>query len=96
MINHQSNEISIRSRKLQQQVELLECYFNASAMLCQSRITDRKGKVTTNFLPVCEKMDRKQIFDAFSVVHESLSLRPDPVIEGMVNTLNSKFRTKQV
>ena len=25
-----------------------------------------------------------------------MSLRPDPVIEGMVDTLNSKFRTKQV
>ena len=37
-----------------------------------------------------------ETFDACSVVHGSLSLRPDPVIEGMVDTLNSKFRTKQV
>ena len=57
MMNHQSNEISIRSRKLQQQAELLESYFDASAMLCQSRITDRKGKIATNFLPVCERME---------------------------------------
>ena len=33
---------------------------------------------------------------AFSVIHGGLSLRPDPVIDGMVATLNSKFRTKQV
>ena len=38
----------------------------------------------------------KETFDACSVIHGGLSLRPDPVIEGMVDTLNSKFRTKQV
>ena len=38
----------------------------------------------------------KKTFDACSVIHGGLSLRPDPVIEGMVDTLNSKFRTKQV
>ena len=38
----------------------------------------------------------KETFDACSVIHEGLSLRPDPVIQGMVDTLNSKFRTKQV
>ena len=36
----------------------------------------------------------KEIFDASSVIHGGLSLRPDPVIEEMVDTLNSKFRTK--
>ena len=38
----------------------------------------------------------KEIFDACSVIPGGSSLRPDPVIEGMVDTLNSKFRTKQV
>ena len=38
----------------------------------------------------------KETFDASSVIYGGLSLRPDPVIEGMVDTLNSKFRTKQV
>ena len=33
--------------------------------------------------------------DACSVIHGGSSLTPDPVIEGMVDTLNSKFRTKQ-
>ena len=38
----------------------------------------------------------KETFDACSVIYGGLSLQPDPVIEGMVDTLNSKFRTKQV
>ena len=38
----------------------------------------------------------KEIFDASSVIHGGLSLRPDPVIEEMVDTLNSKFRTKLI
>ena len=38
----------------------------------------------------------KETFNACSVTHGGLSLRPGPVIEGMVETLNSKFRTKQV
>ena len=37
-----------------------------------------------------------ETFNACPVVHGGLSLMPDPVIEGMVDTLNSKFRTKQV
>ena len=35
-------------------------------------------------------------FEACSVIHGGLSLKADPVIEGMAHTLNSKFRTKQV
>ena len=38
----------------------------------------------------------KETFDACSVIPGGSSLRLDPVIEGMVDTLNSKFRTKQV
>ena len=38
----------------------------------------------------------KETFDACSVIHGGLILRADPVIEGMVDALNSKFRTKQV
>ena len=38
----------------------------------------------------------KETFDACSVIHGGSSLRPDPAIGGMVVTLNSKFRTKQV
>ena len=38
----------------------------------------------------------KETFDACSVIHGVLSLMPDPVIEGMVDTLNSQFRTEQV
>ena len=108
VINHQSNEISIKRRKLQHQAELLESYFDASTMLCQSRIADRKGKTafqlskrklnpTTKSSSYDSQIVRwKETFDACSVIHGGLSLRPDPVIEGMVDTLNSKFRTKQV
>ena len=45
----------------------------------------------------CSKIARwKEIFDACSIIHGGLSLRPDPATEGMVDTVNSKFRTKQV
>ena len=37
----------------------------------------------------------KGTFCACSVIHGGSSLTPDPVIEGVVDTLNSKFRTKQ-
>ena len=108
VINHQSNEISIKRRKLQHQAELLERYFDASTMLCQSRIADRKGKtafqlskrkhnptIRSNYYR--SKIVRwKETFDACAVIHGGLSLRPDSVIEGMVDILNSKFRTKQV
>ena len=77
-------------------------------MLSQSRIADRKTKtafqlskrklsptIKSNYYR--SKIVRwKETFDACSVIHGGLSLRPDPVIEGMVDTLNSKFRTKQV
>ena len=43
-IKHQSNEISIKRRKLQHQSELLKS-FDTSAMLCQSSIADRKRKI---------------------------------------------------
>ena len=33
---------------------------------------------------------------SYLCIHGGLSLRPDPVIEGIVDTLNSKFRTKKV
>ena len=77
-------------------------------MLCQSRIADRKGKTafqlskrklnpTTKSSSYRSKIVLwKETFDACSVIHGGLSLRPDPVIEGMVDTLNSKFRTKSV
>ena len=42
-IKHQSDEISIKRRKLQHQAELLES-FDASTMLCQCQFTDRKRK----------------------------------------------------
>ena len=108
VINHQSNEISIKRRKLQHQAELLESYFDASSMLCQSRIDDKKGKTafqlsngklnpTTKSSSYGSKIVLwKETFDTCSVIHEGLSLWPDPVIEGMVDALNSKFRTKQV
>ena len=104
--NHQSNEISIKRKKLQHQAELLESYFDASTMLCQSRIADRKGKTafqlskrklnpTTKSSSYRSKKIRwKETLDAFSVIHGSLSLRLDSVIEGMLETLNSKFKTK--
>ena len=60
-------------------------------MLCQSRIADRERK--TAFQPSKRKLNPTA---KSSVIHGGLSLRPDPVIEGMVDTLNSKFRTKQV
>ena len=81
---------------------------NASTILFQSRIADRKGKnafqlskrklnPTTKSSSYHSKIIRwKEAFDACSVIHGGLLLRADPVIEGMVDTLNSKFRTKQV
>ena len=42
-INYQSNEISIKGRKLQYQAESLESC-DASTMLCPYRIVDRKEK----------------------------------------------------
>ena len=57
----------------------------------------RKLNPTTKSSSYCLKIVcRKETFDAFSVIHGGSSPRPDPVIEGMVDTLNSKFRTKQV
>ena len=38
----------------------------------------------------------KETFDACSVIHGGSSLRSDPAIGGVVVTLNSKFRTKQL
>ena len=89
---------------------MLEGYFDASTMLCQSRIADRKGKTALQLSkgklnPTAKSSSYrskivcwKETFDACSVIHGGLSLRPDPVIEEMVDTLalNSKFRTKQV
>ena len=110
-INHQSNESSIKGRKLQYQAESLES-FDASTMLCPSRIVDRKEKYLHNFSPVCKKtwklnpstksssyhskiVRQKGTFYACSVIHGGSSFTSDPVIEGVVDTLNSKFRTKQ-
>ena len=57
----------------------------------------RKLNPTTKSRSYRSKIFRwKETFDACSVIHGGLSLRPDPVIEGMVDTLSSKFRTKQV
>ena len=57
----------------------------------------RKLNPTTKSSSYRSKIVRwKETCDACSVIHGGLSLRPDPVIEGMVDTLNSKFRTKQV
>ena len=107
-INYQSNEISIKRRKSQHQAEQLERYFDASTTLCQSRIADRKRKTAFQLskrklnLTIKSSYYRskivswKETFDACSVIHGGLSLRSDPVIEGMVHALNSKFRTKQV
>ena len=52
MIKQQSNEISIKRSKLQHQAELLESYFDASTMLCQSGIAGRKRKIALQ-LSIC-------------------------------------------
>ena len=58
---------------------------------------NRKLNPTTKSSSVRSKIvHRKETFDACSVIHGGSSLRPDPVIEGMVDKLNSKFRAKQV
>ena len=74
----------------------------------QSRIANKKGKTafqlakqklsrTTKSSSYCSKIVCwTETFDAFSVIHGGLPFRADPVIEGMVDALNSKFRTKQV
>ena len=57
----------------------------------------RKLNPTTKSSSYCSKIVCwKKTFDACSVIYGGLSFRPDPVTEGMVDTLNSKFRTKQV
>ena len=73
--------MSIQRRKLQHQVELLESYFAASTMLCQSRIADRKGKTafqlfkwklnpSTKSSSYRSKIVRwKKKFDACSVIY---------------------------
>ena len=56
----------------------------------------RKLNLTTKSSSYRSKIVRwNETCDACSVIHGDLSLRPDPVIEGMVDTLNSKFRTKE-
>ena len=55
MIKQQSNEISVKRSKLQHQAELLESYFDASTMLCESRIADRKGKIALQFSTCAQK-----------------------------------------
>ena len=57
----------------------------------------RKLNPTTKSSSYRSKIVRwKETFDASSVIHGGFSLRADPVIERMVETLNTKFRTKQV
>ena len=51
-IRHQSNEISIKRRKLQQ---LLES-FDASTILCQSKVTDRKRKIAFQLSTCVQKI----------------------------------------
>ena len=52
---------------------------------------------TTKSSSYCLKIVcQKETFDACSVIHGDSLPRPDLVIEGMIDTLNSKFRTKQV
>ena len=104
VIKHQSNEISIKRRKLQHQAELLESYFDGSTVLCQSRIADRKGKTafqlskrklnpTTKSSSYRSKIVRwKEIFDACPVIIEACHLGQTKLLKA----LNSKFRTKQV
>ena len=53
-------------------------------------LTTKSSSVRSKIVP------RKEAFEACSVIHGGSSLRPDLVIEGMVDILNSKFRTKQV
>ena len=55
MIKQQSNEISVKRSKLQHQAELLESYFDASTMLCESRIAGRKGKIALQFSTCVQK-----------------------------------------
>ena len=110
-IKHKSNEVSIKRRKLKHQAELLES-FDASTILCQSRISDRKRKIAFQLSTCVRKKQklnptttsssyrskivrRKETSDACSVVHGGSSLRADPVIEGMLDTVNSKFRTNK-
>ena len=101
-IKYQSNKISIKRQKLQHQAKLLES-FDASTMLCQSRIPDRKRKIAFQLSTCVLKFRKlnpktkssshrskivrqKEIFDVCSVIHGGSSLRPDPVIEGMIDS----------
>ena len=39
---------------------------------------------------------RKETFEACSAIHGGSSIKPEPIIEGMLDTLTSKFKTKQI
>ena len=61
--------------------------------MCEKTETQPKRKSSS----YCSKIIRwKETFDACSVIQAGSSLRPDPIIEEIVDTLNSKFRIKQV
>ena len=100
MIKQQSNEISIKRSKLQHHaVSIQNCWqerknsFTTFHLCAKTRELDPTTKSSSYRLKI---VNRKETFDACSVIHGGSSLRPDSFIEGMVDTLNSKFRSKQV
>ena len=52
---------------------------------------------TNHSTPLRSKLiRRKETFEACSAIHGGSSVKPEPIIEGMLDTLTSKFKTKQI
>ena len=111
-IKYQSNKISIKRKKLIHQAKLLKsfdastmlCHFSIAdrkrkiafqLSTCVLKILKLNPKTKSSYYRP-KIVRQKETFDACSVIHGGSPRRPDPVIEGMIDTLNSKFRTKQV
>ena len=58
---------------------------------------ERTIKPTNHSTPLGSKLiRRKETFESCSAIHGSSSVKPELIIEGMLDTLTSKFKTKQI
>ena len=111
-ISYFSGEINKKRRKLLHQKSLLQdlnssiqtvgvdiksCkrknVFQISSCIKKKRILNP----TNHSTPLHSKLIcRKETFEACSAIHGGSSIKPEPIIEGMLDTLTSKFKTKQI
>ena len=106
-----SGEIHLKRRKLLHQKSLLES-LESSHLKTMNEVsmkrkfpfnitygTEKKRKCnpTTKALSSRSKVIRRhETLQACSLIHGGSLLKPEPVIEGMLDTLGSKFKSKQV